>query len=85
MTDDASSAERAAGWRPIGTAPRVKVDIILGRPSKVMVGRWYKDGIPGFYSNDVGPDDIGPDRPATHWQPLPAPPDPQEHLARRGR
>lgn len=64
-------------WLDIETAPKERTPILLGRIGKpTMSGRYYKEATPpGFYSDNIGADEITPADPATHWMPLPTPPE----------
>lgn len=76
-------SERCERWQPIATAPRDGTKFLAGRFVKkgshnnlMAVDRWH--------ARERGDDWDGPGKfnthywPATHWQPLPAPPLPTE-------
>jgi hypothetical protein len=60
----------ADGWRTIETAPKDGTDVLLGGPGKRRVGRWMGRSWVVHETSDARWVMEG----ATHWQPLPPPP-----------
>jgi hypothetical protein len=79
--DDAQAVIDALGveWRPIETAPRDGRSIILASADKVTFGKWLDNNQTRWPREGwITPDgQWGPKatKPATHWRPLPPPPD----------
>ena len=63
-----------AGWQPIATAPKDGRKIMFAGPFNLVSVCWWSERENGWMSDACV--DFGGTEDATHWRPLPAPPEP---------
>jgi hypothetical protein len=67
---------RASGWQPISTAPRDGTRVLCYAPAAEDRAAVIRNDY--WWMQERGWVSMRPGQPYTHWQPLPAAPDPQE-------
>jgi hypothetical protein len=78
-----------AEWRDIETAPKDGEPILLSDGHMTVQGWWLDDSYPWYFVDQIEHEDRGPqgcwielnqgkETTFTHWQPLPAPPEPSK-------